>query len=273
MVSCVVLDREVANAFSPLYQGDINAYADTRHFAYGTVMDGEPVGLFLSTVGEDWISVDWIYVKEEYRGKELGTRMVKGGARVIAEMFGEDFITVCCTDEKMKAFLEKCGFGFEKEPDRYSYRAKLSDMIELPRIKIEKNTVFALPELAPREYKALSLYFESLKDTEIGIGLPIRKEDYLDTPAVYIENDCIRALFLLKKESEEEISIAYAYAFGHDGHALFSVIQKAAAAVKEQFGEAVAISTASLGENTEKMLEKIFPGIQKTPIFFGYYQG
>ena len=69
MVDCLVLDEEVANQFTPLYQGDISVYADAGHFGYGTLQDGEPVGLFLATIGGDWASVDWIYVREDCRSE------------------------------------------------------------------------------------------------------------------------------------------------------------------------------------------------------------
>ena len=273
MVDCLVLDEEVANQFTPLYQGDISVYADAGHFGYGTLQDGEPVGLFLATIAGDWASVDWIYVREDCRSKELGRRMMRGGIRALSEMIGEDFITVCCADEKLKAFLENCGFGFDSKREFYSYRGRLSDMTMIPRVEVKANTVFSLSELAPREYKGLNLYFESLKDTEIAIPLPIRKEDYLDAPAVFIEKDRIRALFLLKKLSEEEVAIAYAYAFEHDGRALLSLIQESKKAVLEQFGPDVIVSTASIGKNVEKMLKAMLPEMEKKPVHFGFYQG
>ena len=274
MVDCIVLDNEVANLFKPLYQGDISVYTDYEHFGYGVIKDDEPLGLFLSTISEEWTSVDWIYVRPESRHKELGRRMIRGGIRALSEVMGEDFVTVCCTDEKLKAFLENCGFDFEDEGKRkfYSYRGNLSDMNLIPRVPVAPNTIFSLSQLAPREYKALSLYFESLKDTEIAIPLPIKKEDYLDTPAVFIEKDRIRALFLLKKLSDKEVAIAYAYAFEHDGRALLALIAKAKAAVISEFGPDVIISSVSLGENTEKMLEALLPEMEKQSVSFGFYR-
>lgn len=271
MVNYVMLDKTIANAFTPLYQGDISTYLGEERFAYGAVKDGEPVGLFLSTIYEDMVTLDWIYVRDDCRGEELGGRMVKGGVRVLMDILGGELVTVCCEDEGLKLFFEKCGFYFRKEELFYSYRAKLSDIIKLPEIDVPEDSVFRLSELRAKEFKSLNLYFQSLKDTEIPIDLPIEKSDYMDVPAVYIRNDMIRAVILLKKESDSEVSIAFAYAFNRDGRALATLIQEAVAAIRDSFDEDVIISTASLGKNTEKMLESLFTDIDKKPIYQGIY--
>ncbi|MCR5404442.1 MAG: GNAT family N-acetyltransferase [Butyrivibrio sp.] len=271
MINYVMLDKTIASAFTPLYQGDISTCLGAERFAYGAVKDGEPVGLFLSTIYQDMITLDWIYVREDCRGEELGSRMVKGGVRVLMEILGGELVSVCCEDGGMKRFFEKCGFYFREEQMFYSYRAKLSDIIKLPEIDVPEDTVFRLSELRAKEFKSLSLYFESLKDTEIPIDLPIRKSDYMEVPAVYIRNDMIRAVILLKKESDEEVSIAFAYAFNRDGRALATLIQEAVSAIRDSFGEDVIISTASLGKNTEKMLESLFVDIDKKPIYQGIF--
>ncbi len=273
MVNYVMLDERIANAFTPLYQGDLLHFTDEKHFAYGAVIEGEPVGLFAATIEEDYSSVDWIYVKEEHRGGELGKRMLKGGVRIISEMYGEDYITVCCTDEALKGFFEHCGFVFKADWVRYSYRGNLKDMKEIPEVNLQEHAIYSLSQLSPEDLNGLNLYFESLRDTEIGMELPIKKEDYLDTPAVFIKNDLLRAVLLLKEESGDEISIAYAYAFEHDGYALILLIQEAKKAIVKEYGEDKIISTASLGDNTDKMLEYLFPSMEKTPVFFGSYEG
>ena len=274
MVDYVKLDENIAGAFTPLYQGDINEYLDSDHFAYGAVNeDGEPVGLFLATfLGED-ASIDWLYVREDSRNKELGTRMLKGGVTVLDDLFGIDVVSVCCSDEAMKDFLEKRGCVFSNEVDRYSYRGTLSDFIGFPMIRIPEKTVFSLSELTPSEFKGLNIFFRTLDKTPIPFNLPISKEDYLDVPAVYLKDDRIRAFLLFKEISKEEVSIAYAYAYGHDGRALLSIIQEAEKDIRKAYGDDVIISTASLGENTEKMVEALFPGVEKTPIYTGLFVG
>ena len=120
---------------------------------------------------------------------------------------------------------------------------------------------------------ALTLYFESLEDTEIPVELPIRREDYLDVPAVFIRDDMIRSVLLLKKEAGEEVSIAFAYAFNHDGMALSCLINEAKKAVEKLYGGDVTVSTTSLGLHTERMMDKLFDGIEKKPVYYGIYYG
>ncbi len=270
-VEYVVLDKKVAGAFIPLYQGDIKECLGDDRFCFGAVRDGEPIGLFMSTINRDSVSIDWIYVRKDSRKGELGRRMVKGGVRVIREILGVELVTVCCEDEKLRAFLKKCGFYFPRGSRFYSYRGKLSDLKPLPKIKVPEDTMFRLSELRAKEYKGISLYFESLEDTEIPIRLPIDKNDYLDLPAVYFDNDLLRSVLLFKEVSDSEVSIAFAYAFNQDGRALASLINESSALIRKQYGKDVIISTVSIGPHTEKMMEALFSEIEKKPVYQGVY--
>lgn len=273
MVSCVRLDEKIANVFSPLYQGDIMEYTKEGRFGFGGVRDGEPIGLFLASFYNDMATVDWVYVSEDARGQGIGRHLIDGGVRLLRDLFGEDIISVCCEDEKLKDFLTKEGFRFEEETDLCTYRGKLSSLVPLPEFSVTEGGAYRLSELKPSEYNALTLYFESLEDTEVPVELPIRKEDYLDVPAVFIRDDMIRSVLLLKKEAGEEVSIAFAYAFNHDGMALSCLISEARKAVEKLYGEDVTISTTSLGLHTERMMDKLFDGIEKKPVYYGIYYG
>ncbi len=270
MVQYVMLDEKIAGAFAGLYQGDIIEAVRPERFSFGTLVDGKPAALFIATFIEDYVSLDWIYVSEEFRNMEIGRRMTSGAIRIMREIFGLEIITASCDSVAMKIFLEHCGFVFSETRVYSSFRAKLSDQKHLPELEIPENTVYSLSELSSDAYDALSLYFETLRDTEIPISLPIRKEDYLDVPAVCIENDYIRATLLLKK-SDPGIAIAFAYAFDRDGKALAMLIQEAGRAVREQFGENVEVFTSSIGVYTEKMMDKMFKNVEKKMIWCGSY--
>ena len=49
------------------------------------------------------------------------------------------------------------------------------------------------------------------------------------------------------------------------------VAQEAKKAITEKLGDDLVISTASLGPNTEKLMEKLFPDLEKEPIYTGVY--
>ena len=271
MVQYVLLDNEIAGAFAGLYQGNITEAVREERFSFGAVEDGKPVALFISTLFEDYTAIKWIYVHKDYRNKEIGTRMLNGGIRVLQEIFGYDIVNVSTEDPELKKFLEGCGFVFSDNRHFASYRSKLNSIIKLPEVKIPENTVFSLSELDPETFDLISFYFETLKDTEIPITLPIKKEDYLDIPAVCIEKNIIRSVLLLKKEAGQEVSIAFAYAFNQDGRALAMLIQEAKKAITERFGDDLYITTSSLGDNTERMMDRLFAKSEKKTIYCGTY--
>ena len=269
MVNYLMLDEKIAGAFSGLYQGPIEDAVRSDRFSYGALMDGKPAGLFISTLYSDYAALNWIYVAREYRGQEIGRRMLHGGIRFLKEIFGMDIVTVCLEDEGLKPFFLAGGFAFRENAGFSSFRAKLSDLKPLPRIQIPNGRIFSLSGLEPETFDALSLYFESLRDTEIPISLPIEIDEYLDIPSVCIEDNYIRAALLLKKGPDNAITIAFAYAFLQNGKALAMLIQEAVAAVRQRYGEDVTILTASLGEQTERMMEKMFRNAEKKTIFCG----
>ncbi len=271
MVQYVMLDKVIAGAFSGLYQGNIEDALRQECFSFGAAENGKPIALFISTLYEDYSVIKWIYVREEYRNMELGRRILLGGIRVLREIFGYDIVSAYTEDTRLKRFFEKSGFVFNDNRHFASYRSKLSSMIKLPETKIPENTVFSLSELDPETFDLISFYFETLKDTEIPITLPIKKEDYLDIPAVCIEKNIIRSVLLLKKEAGSEVSIAFAYAFNQDGRALAMLIQEAKKAITEKFGDDLYITTSSLGANTERMMDRLFAKSEKKTIYCGTY--
>ena len=269
MVKYVMLDNRIAGAFSGLYQGQIKDVIRSERFSYGAEVDGRPAGLFVSTIFTDYVALNWVYIDKKFRSREIGKRMVKGGIRVLKEIFGMDIVTVSVESEELKRFFEGCGFDFPEGRRFCSFRAALSDMKPLPRVRIPENRIFSLSELSPDAFDALSLYFESLRDTEIPIALPVEADEYLDVPSVCIEKNYIRSVLLLKKEPRTEITIAFAYAFNQNGKALAMLIQEAGAAIRAGYGDDITILTASLGEHTEKMMEKLFTKAEKKTIYCG----
>ena len=270
MFQFVLPDKKLLPVFTGLYQGDLMDYTKGSGFVIGALEDGKPAGLILSTVYSGEVSIDWVYVKEEFRGRALGSRMVKKFTRDTIDMGLAEFFRTCTTDTKLVKFFTDCGYVFSDELEHFSYRAKLSDMIELPKVR-GKDHVFALSGLTSHILKGINLYFSSLADELVGVELPIKPEDYLDVPSVYIADDRLRAILLTRQVGEKEVSISYAYTYENDGMALFTIAQEAKKAITEKLGDDLIISTASLGPNTEKLMEKLFPELEKEPIYTGVY--
>ncbi len=113
---------------------------------------------------------------------------------------------------------------------------------------------------------------EKFRGQELGTRMlmPIDTDAYLNVPAVFINNDVIRALLLLKKEEGNEISVTYAYVFNNDGLALGALIQEANERLPELFGEDAVINTATLNEKSEKLMDKLFIDAEKKPVYRGF---
>ncbi len=58
MVQYVELDKDIANAFQGLYQGNLEDHISDEDLAFGAVMDGEPAGLFMASFYPSFVSLD-----------------------------------------------------------------------------------------------------------------------------------------------------------------------------------------------------------------------
>ena len=94
------------------YESKHGVQCNYTPFCFTATLDDEIIGVVSGATFFSEVYIDELVVKDEYRGKGIGTQLIKA----VEESFsGQDFDNInCCTNGfQASGFYEKCGFQLE----------------------------------------------------------------------------------------------------------------------------------------------------------------
>ncbi len=260
------LDKTTAPAFQGLHPQSPETWFGQDTAAMGVIRDGKAAGLLLSTVSEQTVWLDWLFVAEEYRGQRIGSSLLYRFSDHLRGYGGDSCVHAVCGSE-MKPFLENMGFDFPEAPGAMSFTAPLSEVRELPPAK-ESDRIRPLYTLSEAELNRISYTLGSSPKLSVGIKLPVDIDRYMSESAVYMDEE-IRAMLFLEQNGEG-IGISYAYAASAgDGGKLLQLLSNAKQSIENRFWKEIGISATALNEKSEEMIRKLMPTAEESVLWEG----
>ncbi|MCR4642280.1 MAG: GNAT family N-acetyltransferase [Lachnospiraceae bacterium] len=274
-----LLDKATIQVFYELLDQPSLAGFSEKNIALGAVLgegeDAVPAAVLIATPKEGEVRVDWIYVREECRGKGIGKTLLKKLLVAAYEIPDIDGIWVDYTyeDEGMEDFLRHCGF-FTWEPDGAAcFRAALSSFTTVGEPE-ECDRVKPLTTLSDVQmadlYRGIRKRAEKGEDIPTGVPLPIQPEDYLQESAAYVGKMGIEALILLQGVGDG-INVAWLYSNDTKPVALVRLFRHVRYSLKQRFSDDTPLELSSLRGKSLMLIRKLLPGAKEIPLMVGYF--
>lgn len=266
-----VLDTSVVKMFAGLYNRNILEYFTENAVGLGMLEDGKQIGLLLGKVVEgSLVSLDWIYIKEEYRGRGYGMELFRQFYNSIGKVPEIEGIYAACTEDWMiEGFLTECGFAISYLDADKEYETTLGNLIEMPCKEI--SNVKTLKETTKLALKSFNQMLFQKADISCGAELPIVQKDYLDCSAVYEKNERICAMVLVQK-TEEGLTLPFVYTEKGYEVALISLISTVAVELNKLYPPEQKLVFGLLNQSSVALARKLFPNGTEKRIYSGYME-
>lgn len=208
-----IQDPKVYQKFAPLFpEGTV--YLDNEHFVFGAV-DWEtktPIGVMAVASDENDLVIDYIYVREEYRGQMVGTMLFEEVRNLACERT-IPFGIICSFDinnddlfeffyERPDMTLTKVGNAYRITPEELK-ESKLAKAMEGKSIT-QKTSI---ADFASDKEKVIQLLLKQIRNAEYDDFLKLN----LKLSQVYVKNKEIKALLLVRDVDEDVIEIFYSW--------------------------------------------------------------
>ena len=274
-----LLDKETLQVFYELLNKPALAGFSEKNIALGAILgegeDAIPAAVLIATPVDGEVKLDWIYVREECRGKGIGKTLLKKLLVASYEIPDIDGIWVGYTEENsgMDDFLDHCGF-FTWEPDGAAcFRATLSSFTTVGDAEICDN-VKPLSTLSDVQladlYRGIRKRAEKGEDIPTGVALPIQPAEYLQESAAYVGKMGIEALILLQGV-DGRINVAWLYANDTKPVALVRLFRHVRYSLKQHFSDDTPLELSSLRGKSLMLIRKLLPGAKEIPLMVGYF--
>lgn len=94
------------------YEAKHNVVCNYTPFCFVAKIDNELVGAIAGATFFSEVYIDELVVKEEHRGKDIGTKLVKAVEDYYKD-YGFNNMNTCTNEFQAPKFYEKCGFELE----------------------------------------------------------------------------------------------------------------------------------------------------------------
>ena len=262
-----VLDTNNIHVFWHLFQEPLKEWFSDDKIGFGVICDGQPAALLLSTINEEAVWLDWIYVREQFRQKGVTYRLLNCFFRNMKRLTTENRVYTACEDTMIRHCLGKAGFEFDEPESHHTLSAPLSKLYSVPDHKPDK-AVQLLKGLDARSLKLLNNAIAA--SGAVGVELPVMPLKFMRESLVYLEKNEIKAALLLKKEGNA-IDVAYAYLAGNDGKPLIKLISAEKKLLLNSYDENTLISMTTLNAESEKLAKHLFPDAEKQSVWTGSF--
>ena len=234
-----------------------------------------PAAVLIATPRKEQLILDWIYVREECRRKGIGKRLLTkllSAAYNLPELEGI-WTGYTYEYEGMENFLDHCGFYLWESDGAAQFTARISDMSGVGE-PAECKQARELEQLSKKELNAFyEEIFKRLKEGKklsIGVGFPIKAEDYMPESAALIKKECIEALLLLKKAGLQ-INVAWVYSSGKDVAALIKLFRHALYHLNSRYGPDTELTMSSVNSKSLMLIRGLFPKAKEVPVMSGFF--
>lgn len=263
--SIYTLNKDNVHMFRLLFPEDIVSFFGDDKVGFGVMCDDTPAALLLASFTDDVLWLDWLYVKEEYRGTGVSIRLLNAFYKNMSGLVSDNIVYTACENPEVQYVLTKTGFEFDSEAAQFTFRSTLSGLNSVPEHKPDK----AVTLLNKLDQAALAnLNREIVNSGVLGVALPVDPADYMRESLVYTDGDKIKAMLLLK-EHGDVIDVAYAWVAGGEEKALIHLISAAKVLLQNTHSEDTEISMTTLNEASKKLASHLFPKSECTQVFKG----
>ncbi len=263
----LLLDERSIKAFQPLYVGDIVDYLTDEKVAAGIrTKDGKNIALFMATVDDRDLFLDWLYVLPEYRKQGFGSMLLNDMLERITLVYQVNEVHTACSDSEFYDYLQWQGFFFDKDEERDIFSAKISDMTALPAGK-KKECTFRLCDLDTKTMEFVNSFLSDNADVSVTVPLPINRKEYLDQSMVCVKDSKVYGLLLLSEEADA-VTVPFAYSRTDPGF-LLSMMSKSAQGLERVYGSEKRLKITTVNSDSKKLVEKLFPNAARKEIRLG----
>ncbi len=268
MAELILLDAESIFAFGSLYPGDISECVKGTYISFGAFSDGKPAALITLEVQDGEMVIDWIYTAPDFRRKGVMTELLEFAIKCMEDGIGPTVVRVFCCDSDIRAFLEKREFYFD------AGKAGVTCVSEFGNRKSIKRSKAAVPsrrlaELSNKEIRVLNNKLISAGEVADCVKLPIDASDYWEYSRVCMEDDAVKALILLVRNSDNYVDIAYAFKETGAEMALLNMFCDVWDELGEVLSPDIRIRTVALNEASEGLFEGLFTDTSKETAYMG----
>ncbi len=216
--------------------------------------------------------LDWMFVDESSRRRGGGRAMLEL-LRDSCEASGEIdaiILTFYNENQHMNSFLTACGFISGYMPGCKSYVTRLSRIKSPKGIKAENVNYLHLNQAPAEAIEKLNRYLSMNVVSDIGIGLPLKPENYREESMVHISNGMIDSLWLVR---DEENGISFPWFFNGSQNLIVPIglMNQVLRELKMKFPEDTKVFVTSIKPNIENVIYGYFNPQSYKEIYFGVY--
>lgn len=256
------LDGETLQKFAPLCCRSLPRTVNQGQIPLGAV-DGEagnePAGILLTHFDEDFLYLDWIFVREGYRRRGIGRELVSRVVNAVREEGSIPAVYVACSDKEpeARAFFASLGIMIEYQDSICELHSRLDETIEAaPKANIPG--LIPVKDVPKRAINAFSNMIGALGENGTTEKLPLDRDAYIEESLAFFADDEIKAIVLVAKV-DEFLEIRWAYAKPGCLKLLGAAMREVHRRVRENYPPETRVAVGTMRSVTMDLVKHFLP--------------
>lgn len=265
MVSQYVVTTNSIQLFKSVCSKQVFEDFDDTKIALALADEKNIIGIIIAKNLGNKMMIQWLYIKEEFRGQHLGSRLVMSLLEA-ASRAGVISVGTVATTVPVMEFLFSNYFVCTGNHRGYM-ETSIANLNELPAVDNEsKSKVMPISNVLQKELNSFCNDLINKSDVSIGVELPIKAGEYSDLSMAYVVDNTINAIVLLK-EQDNGIEISYVYMKPNMIKPLLAVLNVVFDKLKERYSADTALTFGILNRQSDNLARKLFKKVKFSSLY------
>jgi GNAT superfamily N-acetyltransferase len=267
----VLLDQGNKDSFLHLTEPALaDAFDDPSAFALGAAEeDDTAAGVLICRMRGAWADIVWLYADPRFRGRGVGHLLLRQLLSALLAQPGIDGVFAEYADVPENILLTRlfagCAFLFEDE-QKALCELSLAEAARAPFLQrdMDDARVISLENTDERQWKVFQA--ELAENAQpVATALPIDRRAYHPRLSLAFTDDGKIGGVLLMREDAGALELSYLHVLPGSENALGPILYKAGRLAAKTYPPHTRVRFAPVSEPGEKIAEKLFPTLKKTP--------
>ena len=283
-IKTFLLKKDELVLFTDCMPEDTDGILSPYSLTFGAIAEKEgtasTAGMLTAHAEGEVLSVDWVYVKPEYRRTGVASKLLDIICGAAYESGGVDMVFSILSEKEadLRSFFRDTGFTILPMADRGQFIARLSDIRFADFGKSHRGICKETGEVLPKHLRALEKTALNNGDVSIGVSFPIDPAKYSEKSLVHFNKSGAPDGVILAKETmcsldsdkqEKAMNISWLYCSEQNGFALAELLSAFIMGLTEDDPD-ILITFASLNDSSWELGHRLFPNAVYEPYYMAF---